>query len=182
MCNPQVPPQGLPAFFLSLSQACAPLFADGWSMYWTRLVWRRESDLAHDPLARLLVKAGGDDSADAPMTPDDVVPNDDTVITDDVDPVNQDVDAAMIPRARVTIPLSAAPWGERHLDDFLGDFDHPVFLLRNPKWVAIGVETIQTRGRGICPIFSLGVRVVGGLLDALVCSRTGSLVMRVHLV
>ena len=78
-------------------------------MYWTRLVWRREADLAHDQLARPLVKAGGDDSADAPMMPDGADPTDDTVIPDDVDPVIPDVGAPMIPRARVTIPWSAAP-------------------------------------------------------------------------
>ena len=31
-----------------------------------------------------------------------------------------EVDDPMTPRARVTIPLSAAPWGERHLGILLG--------------------------------------------------------------
>ena len=30
---------------------------------------------------------------------------------------------------------------------FVGDVDHPVFLLRDPKWVFVGVGEIHTRGR-----------------------------------
>ena len=45
-------------------------------------MWRRESDLAHDQLARPLIRVGGDNSADAPIMSGDVDPTDDKVITD----------------------------------------------------------------------------------------------------
>ena len=33
---------------------------------------------------------------------------------------------------------------------FAGKLDPPIFLLRHPKWVSLGVSEIHMRGRGVC--------------------------------
>ena len=60
----------------------------------------------------------------------------------------------------------------------VGDFNHPVFLLRDPKRVSLGVGEIHTRGRWGCPRCSCCVRVIEGILDSWIWSCTGGLVMR----
>ena len=49
---------------------------------------------------------------------------------------------------------------------FVGDFDHPISLLRDPKWLSVGVSEIHTHGRRVFPRRSLGLSAVERLLDA----------------
>ena len=66
------------------------------------------------------------------------------------------------------IPGDAVPRSGWHLGIlcFVGDFDYPVFLLRDPKSVSISVCEIHTCGRGVCPRFALGVRSVESLVSS----------------
>ena len=60
----------------------------------------------------------------------------------------------------------------------IGDFNHPGFLLRDPKRVSLGVGELHPRSRWLCPRCCVDVGVVKGILDSWIGSCAGGLVMR----
>ena len=109
---------------------------------WTLFSWRSVS----------LLGSGSDGQAapggDAPRMPDyvdSVIAGDTPVMPDDVDPMipvtdapmTPGVDAPMIPDAGAPA-IPGVPRSGWNLGTWVGYYDYPGYLLRDPKWVPIG--------------------------------------------
>ena len=88
---------------------------------------------------------------------------------DDVAPEIPCRDALEIPAPVIPVPVipgDADPRSGWHLRMSVGIFNHPVFLLRDPKRDSLGAGEVYTRGRWGSPRCSCCERFVEGILDS----------------